>query len=106
MRLYYHKTDGGAEYLVDTFVECPSGHKEGAFTDGTKYVVRIDGNILEDAELTVRDLVSDVRSVANLIASEIVWRQMEGGEELDQDEIETIVENELKQLDASRQISN
>ena len=54
MKLYYHKTDGGAEYLLDTFIECENGHKEGGFTDETKYVVRIDGNIKEDAELTVR----------------------------------------------------
>ena len=54
MKLYYHKTDGGAEYLFDTFIECENGHKEGGFTDETKYVVRIDGNIEEDAELTVR----------------------------------------------------
>ncbi len=22
IKLYYHKTDGGAEYLFDTFIEC------------------------------------------------------------------------------------
>ena len=55
MKLYYHKTDGGAEYLMDTFIECPDGHKEGAWTDATRYVVRIDGDITKDAELTVRD---------------------------------------------------
>jgi hypothetical protein len=57
IKLYYHKTDGGAEYLMDTFV--PWFHngkrgKEGTFTDKTKYVVRIDGDITKDAELTVR----------------------------------------------------
>ena len=55
MKLYYHKTDGGAEYLFDTFIECESGHKEGTISDATKYIVRIDGNIEEDAELHVRD---------------------------------------------------
>ena len=54
MKLYYHKTDGGAEYLTDTFIECAGGHKEGAFTDKTKYVVRIDGDITKDAELIVK----------------------------------------------------
>ena len=44
MRLYYHKTDGGAEYLTDKYVLCPTGHKEGIF-EGAKYIVRIDGNI-------------------------------------------------------------
>lgn len=53
IKLYYHKTDGGAEYLFDTFIKCPNGHKEGTINDKTKYVVRIDGNIEKDAELTV-----------------------------------------------------
>lgn len=56
MKLYYHKTSGGAEYLMDTYVECPDGEKEGAFTDDTRYVVRIDGDITKDAELSVRDV--------------------------------------------------
>ena len=54
MRLYYHRTDGGAEYLMDTFVVCPNGHREGIFK-GAKYIVRIDGDITKDAELSVRD---------------------------------------------------
>jgi len=53
MRLYYHKTNGGAEYLFDTFVECEDSHREGV-VKGAKYVVRIDGDITKDAELTVR----------------------------------------------------
>ena len=52
MKLYYHKTDGGAEYLMDAFLECENGHREGIF-EGAKYIVRIDGDIREDAELTV-----------------------------------------------------
>jgi hypothetical protein len=55
MKLYYHKTDGGAEYLMDTFIKCNDGHKEGCWNDKTKYVVRIDGDIEKDAELTIRD---------------------------------------------------
>lgn len=58
IKLYYHKTDGGAEYLFDTFIKCPNGHKEGVINDRTKYVVRIDGNIEKDAELTVRNEVT------------------------------------------------
>lgn len=54
MKLYYHKTSGGAEYLFDTYIECEDGQKEGCINDHTKYVVRIDGNITKDAELTVR----------------------------------------------------
>ena len=52
MKLYYHKTSGGAEYLMDTFVKCENGHKEGIF-EGAKFIVRIDGDIEKDAELSV-----------------------------------------------------
>ena len=52
IRLYHHKTDGGAEYLTDVFIECKNGHREGIFK-GAKYVVRIDGDIEKDAELMV-----------------------------------------------------
>ena len=41
MRLYYHKTDGGAEYLFDAYIECPNGHREGVVR-GAKYALRID----------------------------------------------------------------
>ena len=51
MKLYHHKTDGGAEYLTDTFIVCPNGHEEGVLNDETRYVVRIDGDITKDAEM-------------------------------------------------------
>lgn len=54
MKMYYHKTAGGAEYLFDTFIKCNNGHKEGVINDQTKYVVRIDGDITKDAELTIK----------------------------------------------------
>lgn len=54
MKLYYHKTDGGAEYLMDTFTVAPDGSKEGVINDETKYIVRIDGDITKDAELTIK----------------------------------------------------
>jgi len=53
MKLYYHKTCGGAEYLTDKYVLCPNGEKEGTF-ENANYIVRIDGDITKDAELTVR----------------------------------------------------
>jgi len=56
MKLYYHKTDGGAEYLTSSFIECPNGHKEGSFD--SDYIVRIDGIITSDAELTVKEKTS------------------------------------------------
>ena len=57
MRLYYHKTSGGAEYLMDTFVRWDHDGKigkEGVFSENTKYIIRIDGDIEKDAELTVK----------------------------------------------------
>lgn len=48
MKLYHHKTDGGAEYLCS---ECVSGTDEGSFK--SKYIVRIDGDITKDAELLI-----------------------------------------------------
>jgi hypothetical protein len=56
MKLYYHKTDGGAEYLTDTYIEWKHNGKkgrEGTFKNA-KYVVRIDGDIEKDAELLIR----------------------------------------------------
>lgn len=58
MKLYYHKTSGGAEYLMDTYIEVTEGkfkgHREGTINEDTKYVVRIDGDITKDAEITIR----------------------------------------------------
>lgn len=57
IKLYYHKTAGGAEYLFDTykkFTHNGKSYKEGVINDDTKYVVRIDGDITKDAELTIR----------------------------------------------------
>ena len=54
MELYYHKTDGGAEYLTENFIIAPNGEKEGSFKD-SKYIIRVDGNIEKDAELNIRE---------------------------------------------------
>ena len=50
MRLYYHKTDGGAEYLCSESVK---GTEEGSFE--SKYIVRIDGDITKDGELLIKE---------------------------------------------------
>lgn len=42
MQLYYHKTDGGAEYLCSNPVE---GTEEGSLD--SQFVVRIDGDTAE-----------------------------------------------------------
>lgn len=57
INLYFHRTDGGAEYLMDTFIEWEHNGKKGkeGVIKGAKYIVRIDGDITKDAELTVRD---------------------------------------------------
>ena len=57
MKLYFHRTSGGAAYLTDTFIEWEhngKSGKEGTITDETKYVIRIDGDIEKDAEMSVR----------------------------------------------------
>lgn len=70
LKLYYHKTDGGAKYLTDTFILCKGGHKEGTFTDKTKYIVRIDGDIAKDAELDVRNADKELLKVLRRIQIE------------------------------------
>ena len=54
MKLYYHKTDGGAEYLMDTFIAYThegKEYREGTVTKDTQYLIRIDGDIRKDAEV-------------------------------------------------------
>ena len=53
-RLYYHKTDGGAEYLTDRWTRNPDGSKEGVFKNA-RIIVRIDGDIRKDAKITLVD---------------------------------------------------
>lgn len=59
MRMYYHKTSGGAEYLTDTYVVCPNGEREGTIRDA-RIVVRIDGDITRDAEVFLRRAIEEV----------------------------------------------
>lgn len=52
IKLYSHKTDGGAEYLFDTFTKWEYNGKkgkEGVINDKTKYAIRLDGQ----PELTI-----------------------------------------------------
>ena len=51
-KLYYHKTGGGAEYLTDRYVRNPDGSKEGVF-ENAMIIVRIDGDIRKDAEISI-----------------------------------------------------
>jgi len=46
--------DGGAEYLTDKWTRNPDGSKEGVFKNAT-IIVRIDGNIRKDAEISIKD---------------------------------------------------
>lgn len=43
MKLYYHMTDGGAEYYSTTFTVCPNGEKEGV----SPFIMRTDGGEIE-----------------------------------------------------------
>lgn len=70
-KLYYHKTDGGAEYLSDTYIECPDGSKEGTFGDAN-VLLRIDGGeieIIKDNPLMIAYL--DCESVCNASVKEL-----------------------------------
>ena len=58
IKLYSHITDGGASYLMDTFIEYQAKNswtnkkgKEGTITEKTKYIIRLDG----EPELNIRD---------------------------------------------------
>jgi hypothetical protein len=57
MKLYYHKTSGGAEYLMDNFIEWEHEGKKGkeGTIKGSKYIIRIDGDIEKDAEMSIVD---------------------------------------------------
>lgn len=81
MKLYYHKTDGGAEYLTDKYVVCPNGEKEGIF-EGANYVVRIDGDITKDAELSTRiDLKELKEEILNNLTDKNAGKVTEGEQE-------------------------
>ena len=72
MKLYYHKTDGGAEYLMDKRCKNPDGSWEGV-VKGAKYVVRIDGDIRKDAELMVDEPSKD--EIAERVEASLARRQ-------------------------------
>ena len=61
MKLYYHKTDGGAEYLCSNYIVCPNGEREGIFNSA--YVVRIDGDITKDAEIRGKCVSGDEEAI-------------------------------------------
>ena len=60
MKLYYHKTDGEAEYLCSNNIE---GTNEGCLK--SKYIIRIDGNIEKDAELMIKNKEECINKDAN-----------------------------------------
>jgi len=58
IKLYHHKTSGGAEYLTDTYYlwgDKKPKNRSGCFNHKTKYVVRLDGNKYEGLELQIRE---------------------------------------------------
>lgn len=43
MELYYHRTDGGAEYYGLNYIVCQNGEREGI----SPFIMRTDGNEIE-----------------------------------------------------------
>ena len=43
MKLYYHRTGGGAEYYGLNYIVCPNGEREGV----SPFLMRTDGNEIE-----------------------------------------------------------
>lgn len=98
MKLYHHKTDGGAEYLCSEAVE---GINEGSL--GSKYVVRIDGDITKDAELNIKNIEENERVVDNADVCELAHeltdiRCMEKKIELDNIDDETKYTDEAQRI--------
>jgi len=54
-KLYYHKTDHGAEYLTDRWTRNPDGSKEGTFRNA-RIIVRIDGDLRKNAEISIAEI--------------------------------------------------
>lgn len=103
MKLYYHKTTGGAEYLFDTFIECDNGHKEGTINNKTKYVVRIDGDITKDAEIQVNDTagLNFSKKELEFLSDTILDRMTDLGRiNSSSKEMRKVIEKDLKRLEA------
>ena len=99
MKLYHHKTDGGAEYLTDKYIICPSGHKEGIF-EGAKYIVRIDGDITKDAELSIGNQ-TDKKDLAKYLADYINYEK--DGEGFCPEELCGIIEQGLDAFESTQE---
>ena len=95
MRLYHHKTDGGAEYLMDKFIAWKhngKSGKEGTFKNAN-FIVRIDGDITKDAELVIRsDLYFAAKDLLNACVAAL--------SQLTEDRPEYL-ESDIKQLRAA-----
>ncbi len=72
LKLYYHKTDGGAEYLTDKYIEYEYDGKKGkeGIVKGASVVVRIDGDIEEDAEISFN--LTDKQFIDNADEDEVL----------------------------------
>ena len=108
MKLYYHKTDGGAEYLTDTYIDTKMDKKtgeilerEGTFTDKTKYIVRIDGDITKDAELRVKKPLVGKKDLAKYLADYINYEK--DGEGFCPEELCGIIEQGLDAFESTQE---
>ena len=121
MKLYHHKTSGGAEYLTDTFI--PWEHngksgKEGTMTVETKICVRIDGDITKDAEISIVEnkepLGTDLTKEIIRHASEMLNRYSKLVNEIDpeyysssdlilySDDLEKVIKGEVEPEDLAK----
>lgn len=65
-KLYHHKTDGGAEYLTDTFIAWKHNGKrgkEGRVTSDTKICIRLDGHPELIANRSMDELVANAKAL-------------------------------------------
>lgn len=91
-KLYYHRTDGGAEYLTDTFI--PWTHngkrgKEGIITAETKICIRIDGAEQGRAEVitdNTLDLLDALKEIRHTINAALLYKRINKGVAEDIDE--------------------
>jgi len=85
IKLYYHKTSGGAEYLTDTFIPWTHNGKsgrEGRITDETKICIRIDGDIEKDAEVITdyrADLLDALKTICRTVDTALLYGRIYKG---------------------------
>lgn len=84
-KLYYHKTDGGAEYLTDTYITWKHDGKsgrEGTINEDTKLCIRIDGDITKDVEVVTDnslDLLDALKDIRRTVNTALLYKRINKG---------------------------